>query len=369
MGKKDKAKAELIDLEVDEVSVVDRGANLRRYLITKNESGDLVMKTEEPMGTKKKVKKADESDLSSILFGGEGWDDDSSDTSDEMVVITKGLKTEIEAALQKIMGKLSKIAGKAKDIKKDVPSDVLTELSTIAEAVEALANQLSKDADGGTETTEKASDFGSMVIDATEALVAAANEIKALDDDTTEIPAALVDAIKKVAVMLMKAIERAGEEADDAEPDADDDAEVEQNDVAKMFGFEVFRVVQKDKDGKTQVVIKKADGKLKKMKLARFRKSVEYLTSLLKDLEDTPADKEETKKAVVEGLSGVTELLDTKLAEVMKAVEKIGEGQEAIKKRQDDFETANPGGNGEPGEDVDVITEPVEKSLWSGVLN
>lgn len=398
-SKKPQADAELEELDVREVSIVDRPANKRKFLIIKRDVAGLDLEEDMP---DTRVTKDDDTSLLDLL-GLELGDDDSDfdhrdgivtlDDDFDLEAITKAAIEETNRIVSAMVGRLSKVVsalkgggggGDDKDAEKaEVPPKVAGEIKSIAKTLATLAQKLSGqggepggEPDGEKEAAKKADSAAVLKVcsAALQKLMSAAGKLKAIDKGAEEVPTAIVADIGAVAVALGKAVELPADDGDKGADDKVDDADKKKT-TKRAEPFQVF--VTKGTDDDPEIIIK-AGAKMKKARLNQFKKAVETLMSLLKELEgDQGGDKDAKDKKGVqksdtsdlnEKLVKGFELLQSKLGDMIAGTMKTA--LEPITKRLDEIEETVPPGNGD-ADVTEVKTEEVKKSdegLWSNLF-
>jgi len=366
------AEAILTDLDVKEVSLVDRPANKRRFLVVKRDDGRLavVRKMEDNNMKTNTANNADAAtsdfDLENIakddlaeLFGDllDGDDQDDNPPPDEDLdpppdleiiekVMNKELATNvIKAAIQHLLPVVNKLKSSAdKSQKLDVSQVAI--VKKVSQALLGLAGKMKgkpeeeSDKKGGKEDkTEKvAKDALAAITAVIEKLMGVVNTLKALGE-SDDIPAGVVSEIQATATAL-NSIASSYENP----PTSGKEKKVEK--------MEIFSN-KKSSDGDTEVVIKSAKGNLKRVKLTKLKNAISTLQDIIKELEDgtptpKPADVAKNDDAVMKAISELSTKIETKIDEVAKRVEAV--------------EKAAPAGS--------ESTTPIEKrnGLWSSVF-
>jgi len=355
MADKKKAKARLEDLEVNEVSIVDSGANNRKYLIVKNKEGDLSL-MENPMADQIVTEVKKEQSLAELLFDGEGWDNAPAVVS----------KSSVHEAVTKIVGRLSKAAGAAKG-QESAPEALAKELGVIADTVDALATQL--DAEILQKSVDIPDDeFESLVVSAVEVLVKSINSVNQLADDATEIPEDITKSLHVVSSTIRKALKPIVPVVEEVAPvvvvETPVVAPIEKKQEEDLLGFKVLKAVgEVDEEGELLVVIK-AGAKMKQVRLSKFREAVSRLVKILSELE---GDFQQTTKQTEVVVSAGFEDIKKQLEVMTKQHADTQEALVVLQKKQALIEEENPGSNGAPPEETSV---PIEKkeNLFSNII-
>lgn len=345
-----KPKHRLEELEVNEVSIVDRGANQKRFLIVKNEKGNLQIKESDGMPKTKTKKSETDTSLASLLFG-EDW-------GDESTVSVDGGKEEVLKAIKKILGRLVTVANACK-VEKSEDADNL--VSTTKSALVKLFKHIAGDRDLQIEI-HKNKKFVDLVMEAVEVLTETVNAINELPEGFDEVPADVVNGLEKVISAVSSALSVATEEEPEDEPE-DEPEEVEANDsISATLGFEIFKDLETT-SGEAVVCLKRGSA-MKKVRLSVFKDAVSKLVKLIEELEGTKQEtnKSEVNKDLTEKLDQVLKLKDTLGDSLGDQLNPLIDRLTSLEKRQEEFETANPGSNG--ADEEETVSEPVAKSMW-----
>jgi hypothetical protein len=298
----DKSKKEetnrLLDLDVREVSVVDRPANQSPFLIVKNADGVLDIKLEETM---------------------QGPDKDRDDAVVEILdLVTKEEEVEVPEA-------------------------------------------------------KEAPDLQAVVEQAAESLMKAAALLK--EQQGAEPSQEALDGIAEASGALQEALPSDQESDESAE--ASDDSSDESESVEDA-GLQVYI----EKDGDEQCVVVKRGAKMKKARLDQFRKAIDVLNGILKELDgseqkmnkddaqkvektEEPAAKEKVEKQVEEQAAPPAEQPAEEPAEEQEAASEEAPAAEPEEVEKSD-PAPEPTPEPAPAPDVDVVaklTEAVEKAL------
>lgn len=395
-SKKQEADAELEELDVREVSIVDRPANKRRFLIVKR-AGE----PEEDMPNKVEVIKDEDSLLDLLGLGDAAGDSDITDEDEtpevtieefDLEVITKAAIAETMKVVNAMVGRLSKVvstlkgSGGDKEAEKaEVSEKTLSEIQSIAKTLGALADKLGSDEKGDEKEAAKKADASTLAKvcgGALQQLMSVSAKLKGIDKGADEVPTAIVQTIGSVAVALAKAVSagekepsKGGDKDAAKEPakggDKKDPTELRDKERAQKR-LQIF--VTKSDDEDPEIIIK-AGAKMKRSRLNQFKKAVETLMSLLKELEgdqggsDAKKDtkgvtKSEDSDSINEKLVKGFELLESKLGE------KIAAALEPVTKRLDEIDNTVPPGNGD-ADATETKPEEVKKSgdgFWSSVF-
>lgn len=391
-NKKPTADAELEELEVREVSLVDRPANRRKFLITKRDDGNLsIQREEQEMGNQVKsgqeatTKNTDQGINLLDILGLSIPEIQEPSASVELPgsgePVEKTAQPQVVKSVTAILARLTKVASQCKGEQKSVPDGVVRELAAVAQVINELASELAGGDPGAEKATKAEGNLEQVVTKAIDMLMKVAEQVKGMDPATEKFPEGVAKALKTVASLLESAAASSGGDKQDAPgqekaPEQGAEEADKKKEPAKKNAEEVLEVFVSADD--PNEIILKAGAKMKKARLNQFRKAVDTLSSLLKELEGGEAEpekgKETTKKSMgdqdlSEALAG---LVGPKLEEFMG---KISEQLEGITKRVDDVESGNPGGAGDSDPAESSTPAPTKKSLqptdpgfWDGAV-
>lgn len=367
--------AELENLDVREVSVVDRPANRRRFLIVKREGG---LAVEETMPNQTQVQK-DETGLLEVLGLGDETTDAGSagQTADastgvedeEIVLVEKGTKA-TAAAANKLIARFTKLANalkKACEKGDETPATVASEMKSLVKMCRGIAGKLgsAKTAKAGAAKQVKASDAAKVVAECLKQLMDLSTKLKAAGDaDVTPEAMGVMEAVCEALDALMSeeaAPPASGPPAAQSDKGKGKGGETDGEPAAKAE--EPLEVYKRQTPEGVEVVLK-VGAKMKKMRLNQFEKALETLNSLLKELKGEAA--QPAPAAKVDPAATVTKAVEDLGAKVEQM---LAAKLEPLAKRIEAVENASPGGNGdaEPHETV----EPVSKrgaNIWGGVF-
>jgi chromosome segregation ATPase len=400
----EEAEAALEDLEVKEVSVVDRPAIGRRFLVVKNADGDVELINEEeamsrgmiPAGAAEDfghVKDTDDSeeglaDLFSVLFT---EDDDSEPAGVES--ITKTAKADALKATSDAMGALTNVVASLKqaDASGDLTEDQTKALGDVAKALAAAADKMGSKSDDEDKTSQQQEEQAKSAAaalqkasDALQQLVQLVNRIKGLDDGIDKIDDEIVGSVRTIGKTLgsLAGAKEPEDKAKDEEDKKDDDKKAappfggapggggqggddEEEDEDKNKGpqqkrFEVFKG-DVDANGDRSIVFK-IGRSMRKTRLSKLRAAVKTLVALMEEL-DPKKD-----KATKVDLSPVT----SQLTALTEAVTKANETVKAIDSRVATIEqedTTVPAGRGEQQTEQIEKKDDAKKGLWDNLLH
>jgi cation transport regulator ChaB len=393
------AEARLDDLDVREVSVVDRPANKKRFLIVKRRDGNLAV-LEEKM-PRQAIARTDAErygleriEEEEVVVKDEDQDDDAGSFLDILDLVDVDVdeeeeaepdeeeeepelevveKTKAGAAAAKVkawLGQLSAIVSQLKKLAgKDLPGPVKSRIASIAKAITAFVGAGEGGDDKDDDKAEKASADTALraASGALQKLMSAAAKLKAADK-ASDVPSGVVKQLSAVAALLAKAGAGGGGK-DDKEDDKDEPA-ADDKDKKTKKRLEVY--VSKG-DGEMEIIFK-AGRKMKKARLNQFRKAVETLKGLLDELEGADGDDKATKKSVE---AAVTKALEGFSAKLGKAMDKLTETLDGkisdVNKRVDDLDNTRPAGEGDEDTDDAKTEQQTEinkskKGMWSNLL-
>lgn len=326
-----KAKARLEDLDVREVSVVDKPANKKRFLIVKNQDGkEIVLLTEADEMARTAIA-ADSKQLHGLVSIDK---DDSSLLLDLLGADEEPEEKPVEKQEGKVAEWIADFSAAAIALR-DGASDAIKKFNEAAASVLAFCG------------IEKSIDLD--VKDALEATKKALASLMCLSTELGEEPLTVEKAqtVKDDLMSVAKQEQEAQQEPPAEEP--------------KQEGLQLF--VEKGEGDDCEVIIK-AGAKMKKTRLSALKAAVETLQSLLAELEGQAKEKttkSEDDDQVLKAISTLGETFGAKLNE-MKTV---FDGELAkVSKRIDDIDTA-PAGNAEAEEQTEVKKS---KNIWDGMI-
>jgi hypothetical protein len=403
MPKKEAPEARLEDLDVREVSLVDKPANRRRFLVVKRQ--------EDSMSTKRRAAPADEvrkddagndatdgkntddantqvakdeegSFLDILGIGdspgeGEGASDDQGDADagdqggDTQQVQKAEKAKDVLGKLTPILQKLTGAVTKAKDLGgKPLTPEIAKTISEVVKALQGFGGKADDDGgdgdagDGEKDKKEKA-DTGALA-SAVSKLTAIVEAVKKAGDGDApkDIATKLASIAKGLEGFLSKQKAPEDKKADDDKDAKDKDKKDAKGKTEKAF--EVFKAAGSGNDDDPEVIIK-AGAKMKRSRLSKLKKAVETLAALISELEgEASGGKEKATKAEVD-LSPVMNRIDEFASAVKSRFEALEGKTDAVNKRVENIENTRPAGNGEGDPD------PVQKSdegenFWAGVL-
>ena len=350
-GKPAGAVAELEDLEVQEVSLVDRPANKRPWIITKRDGSNSAL---EVFGMGKQQSSAGILEMLGFNSGSQQVKKNEVPADFNKLVINKALLPQVQQNVELALKKLTELSNQ-EVTKAEVPDEWLKQLMEVGMAMQQLLEALQGQMEGGEEGAEpqedsmpeeKRDNLNELVKSACARLLEVANEMKSLDKNTPELPESVIKGIKEVAALL-KTVNKDEEEEQTDKDDQEDKEETQKLEVFKGAGDEV---IIKSGDKLFQTTLKE----LEKMR-NNFDKLIEKLNG-----------KAKTEKSVGAELAKGFELLEKRSSE---KTEEIKTEISALAKRLDKIEGANPGGNGGSAEETPASDKTeVTKSFWSSVF-
>jgi hypothetical protein len=386
-AKQDKPETHrLEDLDVREVSVVDKPANDSPFLVVKSLDGKLVFQLKESkhMPGTQNQEGGDILDLLGLGFGSDsngGAAPDagaaSGDPSVPLEIEKSSFRTAVEQAINTIMQKLTKAAT---DLGDEPTEDQIGAVDWVAKALAALADKLGE---GEGEAIEPGDTISASVLKATNSLMGAAALVKELDEEADTAPDAVPGTLRAVASLLTKAIEDVkkaqkpnanpddGTVSDHAGANADGSTSVGQPEQLEVF-------VSKAADGNHMLILKRG-AKMKKARLNQLKKAIETLNSILSELQGDEggddAGKGKTQKAaapdIAQQLAKGFEALEGRIGEkITEALKPVNEALETVTKRVDDIDGETSGGNGEgdPEETKVVKNDGAKPGMWDSLF-
>lgn len=388
------ARARLEDLDVREVSVVDRPANRRRFLIVKratselaaNQEGDEMAVAASAVHVGKGAKGGEESllDLLGLSLIDEDEDEGTEAEGDDEGVPEVTLKAAdrgqlckaLEAAVQKLSAASTRLDG---DDKEAAVKGATADVKAVAAQLSKLADSLGggKPEGGGdkgeanagdAEGTEKA-DSGKLKAGINKATGKLMKLVQSLKAEKADMPSDVPDTLREIADMLDAAMEAAGGGGGEEETEA---AKAKKTTKA----VEPLEVFVQHGDGTDPAIIFKRGAKMKKARLNAFKKAVETLQGLLQELErgdavDNAGDKGATTKAatpdltaaLVKGFEALEAKVNTAIAEAIKP---LGEKLDGVKKKVDGIDGAAAGAG--DGDGDEVTKRDSSKNFWGSVF-
>ena len=356
--------SELDGLDVREVSVVDRPANKRRFLIVK--------RAEDVMP---KIEVSHDADFLTEILKLAGADDAES--------TAKAAAGELSRAVAEVVGKLSKTVAtiktefdKAGADKSKVPESVAADLRDVQQALSTIADALGKK--GEAPQAKAAGDALQVCTQALEQLMALTEKLKGLGE-ADAVPGDVADAIKAVAELLgglemsadggkapakdgpkdgpPKGPPQAGSKGPAGEADKDANGEA----TIKAF------VSKGDSDPE---IILKIGSKMSKTRLSKLKSAVDTMISLVKELEGE-ADKD--AKAIGKLAHATATLITPPVVDTVaiakaasdSVAKLLGEKLDPLAKRLDALEGGNHGGNGEADPPAPVVKNAAGKGRVS----
>jgi hypothetical protein len=342
MAKTEKPDAALENIDVREVSVVDRPAIRRKFLIVKRDT------MEESMPDKVITDEDIFDAVDHILK-----DSKDEETQEEIVKVTVGQTLKVlTASLQSLMASTKQIKALGDQ---PVTSEISSKLKSIAAAITGIV--------GASDKTEKIK--GTTLQAATTALdrlMSMVSKIKGMDA-SSDLESSVAGELKAIASLIGG---MASQPAAKVEEKIEKEEEVIDEEIEE--DLEVFKSLSSGDEEDPEIIIK-AGSKMKRQRLSAFRKAVDTLVSLLKELEGQPQEKDEkmeTKKAAVseEWMAGITKTINEFTEKMSELGKSMTEKIEALQKRVDEFDNVRPSGEGDEDEEI----QEVKKNLWAGVL-
>ena len=342
-GKPAGAVAELEDLEVQEVSLVDRPANKRPWIITKRDGSNSAL---EVFGMGKQQSSAGILEMLGFNSGSQQVKKNEVPADFNNLVINKALLPQVQQNVELALKKLTELSNQ-EVTKADVPDEWLARFEEICMAMEQLHAELGGDGEMPSAqedmAPEEKRDLNALVKSACARLLEVANEMKSLDKNTPALPESVIKGIKEVAALL-KTVNK-----------DDEGGQTDKGDKEETQKLEVFKGVGEE-------VILKAGDKLFQTTLKELEKMRNNFDKLIEKLNG----KAKTEKSVGAELAKGFELLEKRSSE---KTEEIKSEISALAKRLDKIEGANPGGNGGSAEETPASDKTeVTKSFWSSVF-
>jgi len=367
-SRKKSPDAELQELEVREVSLVDRPANLSPWLIVKRatEEGGQYILEEDTMGKKL----ADEITAALLVDGIEVIDLLANDGDQPPAsVVEKVDKAEAMKRLEAVVGKLMPIANTVKGAG-SLNAETAEALKAIAKELASLAGAIAGK-EQQDEQAEKAAP-GEQVSGALARLMKAVNTLKGAGD---EVPGDLPKELKAIAAMLMAA---AAQQADEGEGDKEARKEEGRPTSTTLHVFQIgkgedpeFITVRAPKDldaGEVLEQVAKAGAKIKRARLSKLMEAWKILGAILKEvgaLEDKKDDK--VTKAIKLELVHVpppTPVPQPEFTTLIDSVKDVVAKVDGVVERVSALEA---GGGTPEGDGADRVTKN-DSSIWGGKI-
>ena len=389
-NKNKKPQARLEDLEVREVSLVDRPANQRAFLIVKRRDDmprrAIPASEAEPVTVDKNIPQAqaqpaegDEVSFFDILGIGElpeadpqqaaadGGDTDPAEeptdpgaqadpappAGTEPVTKAPQVLEQATDLLQRLTAEVNVLKGEA-----EIGDDHRAQLEALARDLAALA---------GVELGEVAKGDDSPLRVATGAMERMISLIATLQgageaEVPAEVPGELAEVAKAIGGLAAP---------DQAEPEPEPQA------AEPEPLFEVFKAAGADGQGDDPMLVIKAGAKMKKARLSQFEAALKALNGILAELKGIPkADAEGKAQKVTKAdhsamLATITTLLDGIKTSIAARLEGIEKSIGGVAERVTRIENTRPAGNGEADPVPVKKSDPSDDSkpeFWAGVL-
>lgn len=374
----DGAEAELEDLDVREVSVVDKPANQRRFLVIKSEETGGVTVTLEANAMPENQNQVASQDTEAQSLDAMGLMDflgltvtknEEPPQTEPPVDAPKleegqSLQGQVHALTKGLLQRLTKAAGDLKEDQEPSP-EAVQELAQIAKGLDFFAGQIPHE-EGEVEIVQDDLEGGPKVLThkALDHVMKATNAAKQIAQDAEHIPAEIPARLQAARILLEKAV---GVEVSE-EPEAQE--------APALEGVEIFKAHGQDASDDPELILK-VGAKMKKTRLSAFKKAIDLLSSILAELDGAEKvdESEKVTKAEDQDLTGKLEkgfsLLEGRLSsQIAEALKPLTGQIDAVQKRVDDMASANPGGRGDTGpEEVHKQEDPAPPSnFWAGVL-
>jgi len=369
----DTAVARLIDLDVREVSVVDRPANKRGFLIIKRDDGTLQVERMENTMPRVAIPREDatsfgiEKDVGNLadtavsVMEEEDVDIEVEEEPAELVAIVKVEKV-IEVT-KNALYKLMRVVLDSKESKfgaGNLPKSVCEEINGISKSLSVL---FERGKDSKDTIVKVVSDIVGGITEVIALLAESTNELKKLDQSSSAIPSQITMKIQSGIDVLDSILDQFSG-ADEVNQGVEESFKREDKCDASQISV---------KDGGTTEVLAKVGRKMKVARLSSFKKAVDMLQEILQELgmKNTEGNEQNVEKKCNVDLplesqeqTVVADVVDPQ-KEMATALVALAETIAKVNKRLDDLEGTRPA-----GADADQAA-PVEKriSMWANIFN
>ena len=296
---------------------------------------------------------ATEGDGDGAAAATEGEADAAADAAGDSEVVTKAVKAGAGAKSAKTaLAAITRIVNQAKDLgDKPLSPAMIASLKTVMNQLNLMGGQVSsakeKDKDEKTEKVE-GSTMRALTA-AMEKLTALSNKLGEMEADA-DIADAQGSEMRSIAASLGAIIDKYGKPA----------TQTEKRDI------EIFKAMGSENDA-DPVIVFKAGAKMKRIRLSQFKRAVEALQSILKELAGEQVAK--TAPAAAVDLTPVTKAIEAMGGKVDKKIETIGKSVDVLTKRLEAVEGIRPtgAGDGDPPEGTEV-KKSEDDIGWGSVL-
>jgi hypothetical protein len=372
----DTVVARLTELDVREVSVVDRPANKRGFLIIKRDDGTLQVERMESTMPRVAIPREDAENFGVEKDAGNLVDTVVSAAEEEDVDIEVEEETTEPVAIVKVekvievtknaLHKLMRIVLDSKESKfgaSDLPKCVCEEIAGISKSLSELFERTK---DSKTTTVKAISDVADGITAAVASLAEATNELKKLDQASNVIPPQVTTKIQNAVDVLDSVIGQFA--SDDAESQGTEASAKREDTCADP---DVAAKASSVTNGSEALV--KVGRKMKVARLSSFKKAVDMLQEILQELGmKNIEDKEQNvEKQCNADLPLVPQEQVTKVdegdtqKELAMALAELAETIANVNKRLDSLEGTRPAG---ADADQPALVEK-QVSMWANIFN
>jgi hypothetical protein len=372
MSTVDKAKTRLEELEVHEVSVVDRPANRRKFLIVKRQEIEMPNTDKEKQNIKEISK--DEGSALALLLDLDNFSDEETEIEDQdhddedkgegsFSQIFKA--SDAGTALKAVQLAIQKSMGVAGAIKKLGDTPITEEISKALRGVSAALKLMAGDAEAKEIKEEGEASLVQKANSAVERLMAVASKLKELESNaevTDDLFSELSTISKSMAALAIIT------KADDKEGDQD----TQDTDDQKIQVF----VAKGDTSDDPEIVVK-VGAKMGKARLGKLRTAVKLLTEVLGEIAPEDGDKKNKKKEKVgksddtlaAAISSVAESVKELGTQVQEMKETLTSSIANVTKRVDTLENEPPAPTDSDDEVTVKKSEKQGQSLFHNVIH
>ncbi|KKN57380.1 hypothetical protein LCGC14_0562860 [marine sediment metagenome] len=281
----------------------------------------------------------------------EGEADAAADAAGDSEVVTKAVKAGAGAKSAKTaLAAITRIVNQAKDLgDKPLSPAMIASLKTVMNQLNLMSGQVSsaKEKDKKTEKVE-GSTMRALTA-AMEKLTALSNKLGEMEADA-DIADAQGSEMRSIAASLGAIIDKYGKPA----------TQTEKRDI------EIFKAMGSENDADPMIVFK-SGAKMKRVRLSQFKRAVEALQSILKELAGEQVAK--TAPAAAVDLTPVTKAIEAMGGKVDTKIETINKSVGDLTKRLEAVEGIRPtgAGDGDPPEATEV-KKSEDDIGWGSVL-
>jgi hypothetical protein len=398
-GTTEKAKTRLEELEVEEVSIVDRPANRVRFLIVKRQEDEMPrsampaddrsdVRNDDPTVTIEEPEQDDDEALALLLELNELEVDDDPEIDDDPKPPTPPIEDSTDessfsqifkagnagGALKVAQAGLQKLMGAVNAMKrlgdKPLTPPVIGVLRGVAGALNLMAGAgKSKDKD----KTEKVQE-GTLkqATAAMERLMSLVNRLKEMDA-SADVPGEVYTEAKAIAGLIQGLLQKY------PSPTAGGD-KGEKGDSKTEKRFEVFVPRDAKADDADPEIIVKAGAKMKRTRLSKLKQAVKLLTEVLGEIDPEDIDRGKKKGKVTKGDDDNPSALEAAIITVAETVKSLGERMDKlvedltskigeVTKRVETIEGEAPAGTDTDDDSATTMKKGAGQSLFHNVIH